>query len=51
MTGTGSAVIGFYPDRLTLDKAAACFRDKYEEIYITKTTREGIENGEKARYH
>ena len=51
MTGTGSAVIGFYPDRLTLDKAAACLRDKYEEIYITKTTREGIENGEKARYH
>ncbi|MDP3386455.1 MAG: 4-(cytidine 5'-diphospho)-2-C-methyl-D-erythritol kinase [Eubacteriales bacterium] len=51
MTGTGSAVIGFYPDSLTLDKAADYFRQKYEEIHITKTTREGIGNGEKARYH
>ncbi|HBH13729.1 MAG: 4-diphosphocytidyl-2-C-methyl-D-erythritol kinase [Clostridiales bacterium 38_11] len=49
MTGTGSAVIGFYPDSLTLNQAATYFRQQYKEIYITRTTREGIENGEKAR--
>lgn len=51
MTGTGSAVIGFYPDKTTLDQAATYFRQKYEQVYITKTTREGIKNGEKTGYN
>jgi len=51
MTGTGSAVIGFYPDKLTLDQAAIYFRQKYEQVYITKTTREGIVNGKKTGYN
>lgn len=51
MTGSGSAVIGFYPDEMTLNRSAAYFRQIYGEVHTTKTTREGIENGEKAGYN
>lgn len=51
MTGTGSAVIGFYPDYSSLEKAYDYFKQIHNEIYITKTIREGIRNGEEVGHH
>jgi 4-diphosphocytidyl-2-C-methyl-D-erythritol kinase len=48
MTGSGSAVVGFFNDYSGANACAKYMKEKYKEVYITNTVKEGIRNGEEA---
>jgi 4-diphosphocytidyl-2-C-methyl-D-erythritol kinase len=45
MTGSGSAVVGFFNNCFDIDTCAMKMKEKYKEVYKTNTVREGIKNG------
>ena len=51
MTGSGSAVVGFYKNEQELQIAFDFFKRNYLKTYKTKTINRGVSYGEKARHH
>lgn len=43
MTGSGSAVVGFFKDEKDLDRCAEALGKRYDKIYKTNTVRKGVE--------
>lgn len=43
MTGSGSAVVGFFKNEKKLDECAAVLGKKYDKIYKTNTVKKGVE--------
>ncbi|SHJ40430.1 4-diphosphocytidyl-2-C-methyl-D-erythritol kinase [Dethiosulfatibacter aminovorans DSM 17477] len=43
MTGSGSAVVGFFENEWDLDKCAEALKKRYDKIYKTKTVKKGVE--------
>ncbi len=50
MTGSGSAVVGFFLDKKTLARSAEYFRNDYKKVYETKTTNKGVGYGKEIRH-
>jgi 4-diphosphocytidyl-2-C-methyl-D-erythritol kinase len=44
MTGSGSAVVGFFKNEKDLDRCAGTLEKKYDKIYKTNTVRKGVES-------
>lgn len=42
MTGSGSAVVGFFNNELDMDKCAEAFKNRYDKIFKTNTVRKGV---------
>ena len=44
MTGSGSAVVGFFKNEKDLERCAEALEKKYDKIYKTNTVRKGVES-------